>query len=242
MKKTLRFCLISCAAVLSLFALTACSGTTLESISITTNPNKTEYVVGESFDAEGMVVTASYSDGTVEVIDDYTVDKTGPLKAEDTSITVSYQGKTAELKIVVKESENDLHSAYDIIVGEFDEIKAGVDNVIGITLKSTDVKGLGYDNVLVFFEVNSKPENANVTLTATDSNDNVVDLIETGFWGPSGGFELPNAYNETTDVTANFSTEGTYTFTIKVCTVDSGNNILSTVCAETITVNVSAAA
>ena len=125
---------------------------------------------------------------------------------------------------------------------EDDKIKAGVDNVIGITLKSTDVKGLGYDNVLVFFEVNSKPENANVTLTATDSNDNVVDLIETGFWGPSGGFELPNAYNETTDVTANFSTEGTYTFTIKVCTVDSGNNILSTVCAETITVNVSAAA
>ena len=104
MKKTLRFCLISCAAVLLLFALTACSGTTLESISITTNPNKTEYVVGESFDAEGMVVTASYSDGTVEVIDDYTVDKTGPLKAEDTSITVSYQGKTAEVKIVVKEN------------------------------------------------------------------------------------------------------------------------------------------
>ncbi|MGN0813760.1 MAG: bacterial Ig-like domain-containing protein [Candidatus Coproplasma sp.] len=76
---------------------------TLSSIVITTPPEKTEYVEGESFDKTGMVVTANYSDNTSEQITDYTVDKT-TLAVGDTSVTVTYQGKTATQAITVKEA------------------------------------------------------------------------------------------------------------------------------------------
>lgn len=39
---------------------------TLSSISITTKPTKTTYGIGDTFDTSGMVVTATYSDGTTK--------------------------------------------------------------------------------------------------------------------------------------------------------------------------------
>lgn len=62
---------------------------------------KTEYVEGQTFDDEGMVVTANYDDGTSKTVTDYTIDKTGALKTSDNKITVSYEGKTAEVEITV---------------------------------------------------------------------------------------------------------------------------------------------
>ncbi len=75
---------------------------TLESISIDTKPTKTDYIVGETFDPTGMVVKANYSDNTSEVITDYTIDKTGALTLEDTTVTITYNGKTVSLTIKVK--------------------------------------------------------------------------------------------------------------------------------------------
>ena len=63
---------------------------TLESISITTPPTKTAYTVGETFDPAGMVVTATYSDGSTAEVSGYTTSPTGLLTRSDTSITVSY--------------------------------------------------------------------------------------------------------------------------------------------------------
>ena len=82
---------------------------TLESIAITTQPSKTEYVVGDTFDPAGMVVTATYSDDSTKVLDakDYTYAPNGALAATDTKITVTYtEGgvtKTADVTITVKE-------------------------------------------------------------------------------------------------------------------------------------------
>ncbi len=90
--------------------LAACSPGTVEepersvsSISVTTPPAKTEYVAGESFDETGMVVTAAYSDGTSEAVTGYTVDKT-TLSVGDTSVTISYEGKTCIQEITVTEA------------------------------------------------------------------------------------------------------------------------------------------
>ena len=41
-------------------------------IEITTAPERTEYKTGEVFDPEGMVVSAVYSDGRRQVVEDYT--------------------------------------------------------------------------------------------------------------------------------------------------------------------------
>ena len=76
---------------------------TLSGIQITTPPTKTSYLVGESFDPTGMIVTAVYSDGNrVELRpSQYTVSVDDPLILSSTTVTVSYQGKTATQRITV---------------------------------------------------------------------------------------------------------------------------------------------
>lgn len=79
------------------------STVTLSGIQITTPPTKTSYLVGESFDQTGMVVTAVYSDGNrVELRpSQYTVSVDDPLTLSSTTVTVSYQGKTVTQGIMV---------------------------------------------------------------------------------------------------------------------------------------------
>lgn len=60
------------------------------SITITTNPNKMTYLVGEPFDPTGMVVTVTYSNGTQNIVSDYAYSPEGNLTAQDTTITISY--------------------------------------------------------------------------------------------------------------------------------------------------------
>ena len=63
----------------------------LSSISITTAPTKTEYDEGESFDATGMVVTATFADASTEDVTalcTWTPD--GALTTSDTEVTISY--------------------------------------------------------------------------------------------------------------------------------------------------------
>ena len=75
----------------------------LDRIEITTNPDKMEYEVGETFDKTGMVVTAIYTDASQEIITEYTYEPTGSLTKNDNKITVTYQEKNAVLNITVNE-------------------------------------------------------------------------------------------------------------------------------------------
>lgn len=76
----------------------------LTKIEITTNPTKTEYVKNSTFDPTGMVVTATFTNGSTAEVTEYTVDKT-TLALGDTTVTVSYtyEGvtKTADVAITV---------------------------------------------------------------------------------------------------------------------------------------------
>lgn len=74
----------------------------VENIAITTPPAKTEYWAGEDFDRSGMVVKATYTDGTITEITNYTITNSSSLKNNQSSITVSYEGKTVEQAITVK--------------------------------------------------------------------------------------------------------------------------------------------
>ena len=64
----------------------------LSSITVSTNPTKTDYNVGETFSPAGMVVTASYTDGTTAALNagSYTYTPNGALTANDTVITIHY--------------------------------------------------------------------------------------------------------------------------------------------------------
>lgn len=81
-------------------ALAGCGGpsATLEEIQLMTPVAKTEYLVGETFDTDGLTLIAVYSDGTRERVTDFTFDKTGPLTKEDTVVTITagdYKFETA---------------------------------------------------------------------------------------------------------------------------------------------------
>ena len=76
-------------------------------IGVTTKPDKTCYKVGDTFDPTGMVVTATYSDKTTEVVTGYTWDKTEPLKRSDKAVTVMYNGKVSMFSIAVSEKIDD---------------------------------------------------------------------------------------------------------------------------------------
>ena len=62
----------------------------LSSIAITTAPTKTTYSEGESFSTTGMVVTATFDDGSTDASPEYTYSPNGALTPSDTVITISY--------------------------------------------------------------------------------------------------------------------------------------------------------
>lgn len=78
---------------------------TLSSIAITKTPTRNTYTEGASFEKTGMVVTATYSDGSKKEITNYTISPAGALKTTDTKVVISYTEngvtKTVEQKITV---------------------------------------------------------------------------------------------------------------------------------------------
>ena len=73
------------------------------SISVTKNPNKVRYYIGETFDATGMEVSVVYSDGRTEVIDSYTVSSTGKLALGEDTVYISYGILKTTVTIEVRE-------------------------------------------------------------------------------------------------------------------------------------------
>lgn len=62
----------------------------LSKIAITKIPNKIAYTEGESFSPSGMVIIATYENGTSKEVTDYQYSPNGALKTGNNSITISY--------------------------------------------------------------------------------------------------------------------------------------------------------
>ena len=113
----------------------------LSSIAITTAPSKTAYSEGDTFDATGMVVTATYADETTaDVTADCTFNPSTNLALTDTEVTVSYTEngvtKTATQPITVAEVVDYVALPYTWEGGTKSELNA----VVGVT-----TSGLGSD-------------------------------------------------------------------------------------------------
>lgn len=76
---------------------------TLSGIAATTLPAKTSYIAGQTLDLTGLVVTASYSDGSSRTVTDYTTTPASGavLGTETGAVAVSYGGKTTSFPISV---------------------------------------------------------------------------------------------------------------------------------------------
>lgn len=83
-------------------SLSGCSSEpTVTDIQLMLTAEKEEYIIGETFDPTGIMLTAVYSDGTRQEITDYTFYPDGPLTAEDTAVTIQYGEYTFENPITV---------------------------------------------------------------------------------------------------------------------------------------------
>lgn len=73
---------------------------TLTGIEVSNPPTTVNYKEGETFNPSGMVVNAVYDDGTKEVVTNYQIPNQA-LTVGMTSITITYNGKTAQIDITV---------------------------------------------------------------------------------------------------------------------------------------------
>ena len=75
---------------------------TVESIKVYSQPNKTTYKYGESFDSTGMTLLVTYSDSTTKIIDSgYAVSPEKFTKTGTQKVTVSYGGKQTTVNVKV---------------------------------------------------------------------------------------------------------------------------------------------
>lgn len=73
----------------------------LNSIAVTKQPSKTKYYEDEYFDPKGMEITAYYSDGSSNIVNNYTYQPNTPLPYGLTEVTIIYQDKTTTVAIEV---------------------------------------------------------------------------------------------------------------------------------------------
>ncbi len=97
----------------------------VSSVEITNLPDKMKYTNGDTFDPDGMIVTATFSNGETREITEYTV---SPEKFSypDNVVTVSYGGKTASFEVELSEFVNEVNVSdidnYEI--GSYFKVKA----------------------------------------------------------------------------------------------------------------------
>lgn len=72
---------------------------------ITAPPTKTEYVEGQDFNREGMVVKVTYENGKVKNVTSYTVENGTKLTKGQDKVVIKFEDKTYDQKIVVKEKK-----------------------------------------------------------------------------------------------------------------------------------------
>ena len=83
----------------------------VQSLEIVSQPTKTTYEQGETFDPTGLVIDATYEDETVEHDVAYTVETTNALQPSDTRVIVSFGGKRVAIDIrVTYRGNNDRYS------------------------------------------------------------------------------------------------------------------------------------
>lgn len=71
-------------------------------IEVVSNPIKTEYFIGETFDDTGLVLNLVYASGKTEPLTSNYTYKTSPFTYNDSSITINYENYTAEIPLTIK--------------------------------------------------------------------------------------------------------------------------------------------
>lgn len=107
------------------------------------------------------------------------------------------------------------------------EINPQVPITVLVTLYTKLIGEKGVDRVRVLFGTSSKPQGSHVTASAADSEGNLHEFIDSGYWGPQYGFNLPVEYEVSTPFNVTFSMAGEYKLFVKLVQVDTGQILAS---------------
>jgi hypothetical protein len=113
-------------------------------------------------------------------------------------------------------------STYKFVYDVPDLIIATEESVVPVTFETDFLGQYGYDGVRFEFAATGPGD---VTFKATDSTNTTYTFIDSGYWGPASGFNLPADYSATTDWSLNFSEPGEYTITFSLIEAPDGDVI-----------------
>lgn len=182
----------------------------MSSISVKTAPNKTAYYIGESFDATGMVIEATMSNGTKKTVTGYTCSPT-TMAANTTAVTVSYSEggvtKTTTTPVTVTSISNTLASNSWATIRAVSDAGKGsnywsVGDAKGITINgkvgATTISNLAISVFILGFNHNASREGSNrIHFQIGKINGTLVGLVD-GNYGSStsttGAFTMNTSY------------------------------------------------
>ena len=173
----------------------------------------TEYTEGEKFNPSGIVVTATYSDGsTADVTSSvrYTPTLDTELTTTDTVVTITYQGKTATVNISVEEAQATLPNP-NWTVGSLNATTPYVQEVIsGTTYYAPIPKGfiaVEGTNISTGLVIQDSSANQFVWVPVNDSYTMVGDATGDGTFNnrqssPPWNYDIPYLSNDNTTALA----------------------------------------
>ena len=74
---------------------------TITALNLIQSLSKTDYLEDDTFDPAGMIIEATYNDGEVKQVTDYTITPNRPLEINDTNVTISFGGVSINIPITV---------------------------------------------------------------------------------------------------------------------------------------------
>jgi C1A family cysteine protease len=208
------------------FTISEVENISLTSIKITTPPKKTEYKEGDNFDSTGMVITATYSDGTSKQITDYNITNGTNLKLNQTSVTITYMDKSVQQSISVKENTTN--------TGNNDENENTANNGNTENIEKEEVQPINsnFDNATVnitkidLYTYTDEEEQEYATMTFKIDNidiSTVNDSLEYYYY-ISGSMSETNIENWI-KINESYFTNGTLTFTINTRDIENFEEI-----------------
>ena len=177
------------------------------SVAVTHAPTKTTYNVGETFDPTGLVVTATYADGTTEDVTDGCTFRPTVMAASTTAVTIKYQRagvtKTTTTPVTVTSISNTLASNSWATIRAVSDAGKGsnywsVGDAKGITINgkvgTTTISNLAISVFILGFNHNASREGSNrIHFQIGKINGTLVGLVDgnySNYTSTTGAFTM----------------------------------------------------
>ena len=182
-----------------------------EMVTITINPTPAEAVVKINGSEQKSIEVVKGSQVSYEVSKEGYISKSGSVTAtSDQTVNVSLDA------VVLTQYQMSSDAPSTATVSE--EVSTNVT----ISVKSEG--NTGYNKVQFQFD-SQRPEGANMTFKATDSQSQEFTFQNSGTWGPPEGFAIPADYSATTLFKVSADKPGTYTVNYKLVNLEDSSTI-----------------